>query len=78
MQMLEVVVAAFVAWCLVAVEEVVVERDADGFQAVDCQLYAETLAGRSLATAAGSGNEHQFDAFAFGDVIGNLCYLLLL
>ena len=49
MQVLEVVIALLVAWRLVAVEEIVIERDADGFNAVDGKLYAETLAGRGLS-----------------------------
>ena len=47
--MLEVKVAFLVEWCLLAVEEVVVKRDPDRFDAVGNQLDAESFAGRSLA-----------------------------
>ena len=44
MQMLEVVVALLVEWRLLAIQEIVVERDADGLDAVYGELYAEAFA----------------------------------
>ncbi len=49
MQMLEVKVAFLVEWCLLAVEEIVVKRDADRFDAIGNQLDAESFAGCGLA-----------------------------
>ena len=48
-QVLEVVVAAGVARCLVAVHEIVVERDADGLHTAHQQLHAQPLARSGLA-----------------------------
>ena len=76
--MLEVVVALLVEWRLLAIQEIVVERDADGLDAVYGELYAETLAGSRLAAARRSGDEHQFDALALGYLVGYLADLLLL
>ena len=46
--MLEVVIALLVERCLVAIQEVVIEGDSNGFDAVDSQLYTESLAGGGL------------------------------
>ena len=48
-QILEVVVALLVAWRLVTIEEIVVERDGHRFDAVDSQLHTESFAGCGLS-----------------------------
>ena len=78
MQMLEVVVALLVEWRLVAIQEIVVERDADGLDAVYGELYAEALTGSRLTTARRSGDKHQLDTLALGYLVGYLADLLLL
>ena len=74
----EVVVAILVLGGLLAVEEVVVEGNADRVNAVDSQLYGESLARRCLTATAGTGYEHHLDTLLMGYLVGYLGYLLLL
>ena len=77
-QVLEVIVAIGITRCEVTVEEIVVEGDADRIDAIDGQLYGESLAGGGLATAGGACYQHYLDAAAAGYLVGNLADLLLL
>ena len=49
MQMLEVIFALLVEWCLFTIEEIVIEGDANGLDAVDSQLDTESLTGGGLS-----------------------------
>ena len=77
-QVFVVVVALLVAGRLVAVDEIIIQRDGYRFDAVDGQLYRQSLAGGRLAAAAGTGNENQADAPALGYLVGDTGNLLLL
>ena len=78
MQMLKVVVALLVEWCLFTIQEVVIERDAYWFDAVDGQLHAETFTGSGLSRRRRTCNQHHLDALTLSYLIGNLCNLLFL
>ena len=87
-QVLKVVVAIGLARRLVAVHEVVVERYGDRLDAVGSKLHGESLAGRRLATARRTGDEHHAQGqqvgrqtggiAAAGHLVGYQRYLLLL
>ena len=77
-EVLKVVVATLVEGGLVAVLEIVVQRDAYGLQPVDGQLDADALAGSRLTTGRRTCNEHHSDAGPMGYLVGYLGYLLLL
>ena len=77
-QMFEVVVTFLVERCLLTVEEVVVEGDADGLDAIGDELDAESFAGGGLTRRRRTGNQYQTDTLALGYLIGNLGNLLLL
>ena len=75
-----VVVGAFRrARRVAAVLEIVVERDGDGFEAVDAQLDAQALGERRLAGRRRPRDEDEAQlAFALGDVVGDFGDLLFL
>ena len=73
-----VVVALFVAWCALAIDKIVVERDLNGSNAVRHQLNRQAFAGRGFTARRRSGNQHHSYALALGNHIADLCDFLLL
>ena len=68
----EVVVAFFVAGGVFAVDEVVVDGDGDGSEAVDAELDGEAFGEGGLAGGGGSGDEDVADVVAAGgDFVGD-------
>ena len=75
---LEVVVARLVEGRLVAVYEVIVERDAYRAYAVGKQLDRQALACGGLAARRRTGDEHHLHTLPGGNHLGNLHYLVFL
>jgi len=72
-QCLKVVLSLLVSRGVLAVHEVVVQRDGEGPDAVGQQLDGEPPGEGGLAGRGGAGNQHQPDAVVlFGDGVGNL------
>ena len=67
-----------VAWCPLAVHEVVVERDLDRPQAVGHQLYRQPFARGGLTTRRRTSDENHAYARPLGNHIGDATDLLLL
>ena len=76
--MFKVVVARLVAWRLVTIQKIVVQRYGYGLDAVDGQLHAEAFAGGGLAARRRTGYQYHFYPLCMGYLVGYLGYLLLL
>ena len=77
-EVLEVIVAIGLARRVFAIDEIVVERDGNGLDAVRGQLYGQALTGCRLTAAGRSGDEHHADALSESNVLGNFGNFLLL
>ncbi len=75
---LEVVLAVLILGRRLAVEEVVVEGDANGPHAVGDELHGESLARRGLAAGGRTGDEHYLYVMARLDVVSHAHELLVL
>ena len=73
-----VVFSVLIMWCLVAVNEVVVKRNLQGFQSVCHKLYGKTFARCGLSRRRRTGKKHQLYTLPTGNFISNLRYFLLL
>ena len=67
-----------IARSLITIQEIIVERDSYWLNAINSQLYTESLACCSLTTTGRTCYQHHLDAFITRNLIGNTGNFLLL
>ena len=78
MQMLKIIVALIIFRRLLAVEEIIIQRDTHRMDTIHSQLHTKTLTGGGFTRRRRTGYQHQFHTFALSYLIGYISNLLFL
>ena len=78
MQVLKIVIALIIFWRLLAVEEIIIQRDTHRMDTIHSQLHTKTLTGGGFTRRRRTGYQHQFNTLALSYLIGYISNLLFL